>query len=150
MPLGKAYPLTADSMSAHWGPGPGSGSCWYHSLHGWRLAGPIGLDPLFSPLAIISRCPLVDSCSLPLERHTDYLLLGPPEPLSHWLQHSPPLSWSPSLSGNCRYVMQSKRRDDLSFSTACVSHLCCYVLALLAPRHRSSSDFLSPSETVQI
>lgn len=39
--------------------------------------------PLFSPLAIISRCPLVDSCSLPLERGTDYLPLGPPEPLSH-------------------------------------------------------------------
>lgn len=82
MPLGKLYPLAAVSMCAHWGPGPGSGSCWYRSQYGWGLAGPIGWDPSF-PSAIISRCPLVDSCSLPLERDTDYLPLGPPEPLSH-------------------------------------------------------------------
>lgn len=129
MPRGKLYPLTAASMSAHWGPGPGSGSYWYHSQYGWRLVGPIGWDPRF-PLAIISRCPLVDSCSLPLERATDYLLLGSP-----WAPFTLTLALSLSLGLSlwglqihtvvcshrtryCRYVIQNERQDDLSFSTA--------------------------------
>lgn len=52
----------------------------------------------------------------------------------------------------CRYVMQNERRDDLSFSTACVSNLpaATFYCTLLAPRRPSSSAFLSQCEPVLI
>uniref|UniRef100_M4A0N5 Si:dkey-25g12.4 n=1 Tax=Xiphophorus maculatus TaxID=8083 RepID=M4A0N5_XIPMA len=49
---------------------PGSGSHRSHSQHGWRPVGPIVWDLRYPP-AIRSPCPLVDSCSLLLERATD-------------------------------------------------------------------------------
>lgn len=57
------------------------------------------LGPPVFPLAIISRCPLVDSCSLPLERATDYLLLGSLwAPFTQTPALSFSLSWTLSLS----------------------------------------------------
>lgn len=59
-------------------------SPWECLLPVWlQAAGANRLRLLFPPMAIISLCPLVDSCSLLLQRDTDYLSLCPLEPLSH-------------------------------------------------------------------
>lgn len=91
---------------------PGSGSYWYHSQYGWRLVSPIVWD-LHYPLAITSPCPLVDSCSLLLERATDYFLLcRPRNPVctkssTHWglLIHT--VAWS-HRTRCCWYVTQKR------------------------------------------
>lgn len=74
----------------------------------------------FPPTAIISLCPLVDSCSLSLQRNTDYLSLRPPEPLSHQLHLFLP------QCGCCLLPQDAvpqicRRHNDLSFSVACAS-----------------------------
>lgn len=167
MPLGKLYPLAAVSMSAHWGPGPGSGSCWYRSQYGWRLAGPIGRDPSFPPWlsyrGVLLLTPVL--CHLrgtqitcrsvrlsPFHTNSSALLLSLSllVSLSLWglLIHKVVCSHRTQY---CRYVMQSKRLDDLSFSTACVSS--CAATCTRSPGSEappSSSDFPSPSETFPI
>lgn len=104
----------------------------------------------FSPMAIISLCPLVDSWSLLLHRDTDYLLLRPPEPLSHQVHLSLsrcglrllPQDAAPQI---CR------RQSDLSFSAACVFQFSSYLCSRCwLPGSYPSSDFPSPSEPALI
>lgn len=106
------------------------------SQEGWRLVCPIGWDPCFPPgyHIVVSSCWLLFSATWEGRR----LLAA----RSSWAPFTltPTFSSSLSLWGlliqavvcshrtqYCRYVMQSKRRDDLSFSTACVSQLCSYL-----------------------
>lgn len=134
MPRGKLYPLAAASLSAHRGPGHGSGSCWYHSQYDWRLVGPIGWEPCSPPgyHIAVSSCWLLFSATW--EGHRLVAVWSPWAPFTLTLSLS--VSWSLALSLRgllthtvvcshrtryCRYAARSERRDDLSFSTACIS-----------------------------
>lgn len=77
--------------------------------------------PLSGPLAIISLCPLVDSCSSLLQRDAEYLSLRPPEPLSRQLH----LFLSRRRQDAALEICM--RQSDLSLCAACVpsSHAAC-------------------------
>lgn len=89
---------------------------WLRLIHSsrddWGPVAPIVRDPRF-PLAIISPCPLVDSCSLLLERAADYFLLDPASTFCLW---DPPLT-DPVVCSHRTALLQCKleKLHDLSF-----------------------------------